>query len=87
LLRDDDPWVRKSAATAIGYVKGDRSAELLMTLFEDPDDRVRSTAVFMMACLRYKPALEDVKRLTRDRSKEVREWARRAVRDLTAECP
>jgi len=87
LLTHDDPWVRKSAATAIGYVRGQPTGEVLMGLFEDPDEGVRRTAVFMIHVLRYKPALDAVKRLTRDRSKDVREAARRAERDLTAECP
>jgi len=55
LLGDDDPWVRKSAATAIGFVRGKPIAEVLMGLFDDPDEGVRSTAVFMMAYLRHKP--------------------------------
>lgn len=87
LLAHDDPRVRKSAATALGFIKGERAAEELIKSFEDRDPDVRRTAVFMIAVLRYQPALEAVKRLERDRSKDVREMARIAVRELSAQCP
>ncbi|MFZ5868245.1 MAG: HEAT repeat domain-containing protein [Thermodesulfobacteriota bacterium] len=85
LLDEENPLVRKSAATAFGFIGGDRAAEELVKLFEDADESVRSTSVFMMGHLRYKPALEGVRRLTRDRSKRVREMARRVVLELSSE--
>ncbi|MEW6533782.1 MAG: HEAT repeat domain-containing protein [Thermodesulfobacteriota bacterium] len=86
LLHDENPQVRKSAATAFGFIGGDRAAEELVELFEDPDESVRSTSVFMIGHLCYKPALEGVRRLTRDRSKTVREMARTVVLELSCEC-
>jgi hypothetical protein len=85
LLGHESPLVRKSAATALGFMGGDRAVEELVKLFEDPDESVRHTSVFMITHLRYKPALEAVRSLTRDRSKKVREMARRALRELTSE--
>lgn len=87
LLGHEDPLVRRTAAAALGFIGGERAAEEVMKLFEDPDDLVRDKGVFVIAFLRYKPALEAVRRLTRDRSKRVREMARIAVRELSAECP
>ncbi len=87
LLGHEDPLVRRSAADALGFIGGERAAEEVMRLFQDPDDLVRDKAVFVIAVLRYKPALEAVRRLTRDRSKRVRDMARIAVRRLSAECP
>ena len=87
LLGDDNPLVRKSAATALSRIGGERVAQEVMRLFEDPDESVRGTGVFVIGLLRYKPALEAVKRLTRDRSKEVRETARIMVSELSSEFP
>jgi len=84
LLADPDLFVRKSAATAIGHIGGDRAADEVMRLLDDPEDSVRRTAVFVLGFLRYKPALEAIKRLTRDRSKSVRENARRVTSELTS---
>jgi hypothetical protein len=87
LLGHEDPLVRRTAADALGSIGGERAAEEVMKLFEDPDDLVRDKGVFVIGYLRYKPALEAVRRLTRDRSKKVRETARRVLRELNAECP
>jgi len=87
LLSHEDPLVRRTAGTALGYMRGERAAEEVMRSFEDPDDLVRDNAVFVIGFLRYKPALEAVRRLARDRSKRVRETARRMERELSAECP
>lgn len=87
LLGHDDPLVRRSAADALGFIGGEKAAKELIRLFEDPDELVRDKAVFAITVLRYKPALDAVRRLTRDRSKDVRETARIAVRELSAECP
>lgn len=87
LLGHDDPVVRKTAVTALGCVRGERAAQEIMRSFQDPDESVRRAGAFMITHLRYKPALEAVTRLTRDRSKRVREVARKAVIELSAECP
>jgi hypothetical protein len=84
-LKDEDFRVRKSAAKALLYTGGADSIKVLMTLFEDPHEWVRRTAVFVIGRLNYKPALEAVKRLTRDPSKSVRETARDVVIDLSSE--
>jgi hypothetical protein len=85
LLSHENPQVRKTAATALGYMSGDSAATQVMRLFEDPEESVRQTGVFVIGFLRYKPALSAVKRLTRDPSKSVRETARDVVRDLESE--
>jgi hypothetical protein len=87
LLGHSDPSMRNSAATALSYIGGERAAQVVIRLLEDPDDRVRAKAVFVMAFLRYRPALEAVRRLIRDRSKNVREEARRVVAELESEFP
>ena len=87
LLRHDDPLVRRSAAAAVGSIGGERAAEEMIKLLHDPDELVRDRAVFVITVLRYKPALEAVRRLSRDRSKRVREKVRMALRELSAECP
>jgi hypothetical protein len=87
LLGHEDPLMRKSAATTFGRIGGERAAQEVMKLHDDPDESVRSTAVFVMGLLRYRPALQAVKRLTRDRSKRVREMARRMVSELSSEFP
>ena len=56
----------------------------MVRLFGGPDEIVRDKAVFMIAHLRHKPVLEAVRRLTRDRSREVREPAHIAFRDSFA---
>jgi hypothetical protein len=87
LLDEENPLVRKSAATAFGFMGGDRAAVELVKLFEDPDESVRHTAVFQIGHLQYKRALEAVRRMNRDRSKRVREMARRVVIELSSEFP
>lgn len=87
LLCHDDHQARISAATALGFIGGEQAAKEVMRVFEDPDDSVRCTGVFVIGFLRYKPALEAVKRLTRDRSKQVREMARRVLRELSCDFP
>jgi PBS lyase HEAT-like repeat len=87
LLDHDDPLVRRTAAAAFGYIGGKRAAEEVMRVFDDPYDLVRDRGVFVMGLLRYKPALEAVRGLTRDRSKTVRQTARRVLRELSAEFP
>jgi HEAT repeat protein len=85
LLSDENPQVRKTAATALGYRAGDSAAAEVMQLFEDPEESVRQTGVFVIGFLRYKPALSAVKRLTHDRSKSVRKTAKRVVRELSSD--
>ncbi len=85
LLSHENPQVRKTAATALGDMAGDSAAREVMRLFEDPEESVRQTGVFVIGFLRYKPALSAVKRLTRDRSKLVRRTAKRVLRDLSRE--
>jgi hypothetical protein len=87
LLNHEDPLVRRTAATSLGYIGGERAAEEVMRSFEDPDELVRDKGVFVIGFLRYKPALEAVRRLTRDRSKRVRETARRMLIRLSSEFP
>jgi tRNA uridine 5-carbamoylmethylation protein Kti12 len=87
LLGDDDPLVRKSAATALQFTGTEQAAQEVMRLLNDRDESVRSTAVFVLGFLRYKPALDAIRRLTRDRSKSVREWARRMVDRIECEFP
>lgn len=87
LLGDENPIMRKQAGTALGYIGGEQAAREVMRLFQDPDDSARRTGVFVIGFLRYRPALEAVRRLTRDRSKSVREWARRVALRLAGELP
>ena len=88
LLGHDVPVVGETAVTALGgFVRGERAAKEILRSFQDPDESVRHAAVFMITHLRYGPALEHVTRLPRDRSKRVREMARKAVIELSAECP
>jgi hypothetical protein len=87
LLSHEDRLVRRTAATALGYIGGERAAEEVMKSFGDPDELVRDKGVFVIGFLHYKPALEAVRRLTRDRSKMVRETARRMLRRLSSEFP
>jgi hypothetical protein len=87
LLGHDDSGVRKCAVMALGYVQGERAAQEIMRSFQDPDESVRTAGAFMITHLRYKPAFEAVTRLTRDRSKRVRDMARKAVIELSAACP
>ncbi|MEW6350874.1 MAG: HEAT repeat domain-containing protein [Thermodesulfobacteriota bacterium] len=82
LLGHENPVVRKSACVAFLRIGGEQAALELLRAFEDPDDRVRDSAVFGIWRLYHKPALAALKRLTRDRSKDVRETARRAVREF-----
>ena len=87
LLGHEDPLVRRTAATSLGYIGGERAAEEVMRLFEDQEELVRDKGVFVIGFLHYKPALEAVRRLTRDRSKMVRETARRMLIRLSSEFP
>jgi hypothetical protein len=84
LLTHENPLVRRTAAASLGYIGGEGAAEEVMRSFEDPDELVRDKGVFVIGFLRYKPALEAVRRLTRDRSKRVRETARRVERELSS---
>jgi len=79
LLANDNPRVHRSAAAALCDVGTDRAAEQLMRLLDDPDEWVRDKAVFELGLLHYKPALEAVRRLTKDSSKRVRQIARKMV--------
>lgn len=87
LLGHDDPLVRKSAATALSKTGMEQAAQEIMKLLDDPDADVRAAVVFELGCLRFAPALDAIRRLTRDRSKSVREWARRMVEELESEFP
>jgi hypothetical protein len=87
LLGHDDPLVRNSAATALGFIGSEQAVREVMRLLEDPDDRVRGKVVFVMGFLRYRPALDAVRRLTRDRSKEVRETARMMADRIECDYP
>lgn len=85
LLGHNDPRIRKTAAMALSNIGSEQAAQEVMRLLDDSDDGVRSTGVFVMGFLRYRPALEAVRSLTRDRSKNVREHARRVVAALECE--
>jgi len=87
LLRHDDPLVRKSAATALSYIGSERAAQEVMRLLDDPDESVRSTGVFVMGYLRYRPALDALRRLTKDRSKRVRKKAEMMVDEIECDFP
>lgn len=87
LLGHNDSLVRKSAATALSRTGGEQAAREIMRLLDDPDESVRSAAGFELGCLRFEPALDAIRRLTRDRSKTVREWARRMVDRIECEFP
>jgi hypothetical protein len=85
LLGHDVPLVRKSAATALSSIGTERAAQEVMRLLDDPHESVRSTGVFVVGYLRYKPALDALKRLTKDRSKLVRERAQMMVDRIECE--
>jgi hypothetical protein len=87
LLGHNNPLIRKAAGTALSFIGGERAAQEIMKLLDDPEDLVRDAAVFIMGFLRYKPAQERVRQLTRDRSKEVREMARIVLPRLRSEVP
>jgi hypothetical protein len=87
LLGHDDPLVRKSAATALSNIGGERAAREIMRLLDDPEESVRATAVFELGCRRFLPALDAIRRLTRDRSKRVRGTARRMVETIECDFP
>ena len=79
MLDHNDRQLRRAAVAALCDVGTDRAAEQLMRLLDDPDEWVRDTAVFELGLLHYKPALEAVRRLTKDSSKRVRQIARKMV--------
>ena len=79
LIGHDDPWVRSTAATALGYIGGERAGAEVMRLLQDPEDFVRQNAVFVLGFLAYRPALEAVRRVARDPVPMVR--ARRELPD------
>ncbi len=86
MLHDSNPLVRKTAATTLGIMREWAAGEAIMKLLHDPEESVRRTALFVLGfLLRYTPALEEVRRLTRDRSRSVRERAREVLRELTRE--
>ena len=87
LLVHEDPQVRKAAATALGYIGTERAAQEVVKLLDDPLESMRDRGVFILGYLRYRPALEAVRRLTRDRSKAVRKQARIVVAELESEFP
>lgn len=87
LLGHDDPLVRKSAGTALGFIGTEQADQEVMRLLNDPDESVRGTGVFVIGYRRYGPALEAIRRLTKDRSKSVRQWARRMVDRIECEFP
>jgi HEAT repeat protein len=87
LLGHNDPVVRKSAARALSSTRSERAAREIMRLFDDPDEWVRATVVWELGCHRYKPALDSVRRLTRDRSELVREIARMMVYRIEFDSP
>lgn len=86
MLHDSNPLVREAAATSLGMMGEWAAGEAIMKLLHDPEESVRRTALFVLGfSLRYTPALEEVRRLTRDRSRSVRERAREVLRELTRE--
>jgi hypothetical protein len=85
LLGHNDPRIRKTAAMALSYIGSEQAAREVMRVLDDSDEGVRRTGVFVMGFLRYKPALEAVRPLIRDRSKNVREHARRVVAEMECE--
>ncbi len=87
LLSHDDPLVRKSAATALSNIGDERAVREIMRLLDDPDESVRATAVFELGFRRFQPALEPLRRLTKDRSKRVREKARMMVDRIECDYP
>jgi hypothetical protein len=89
LLNHDNYIVRKSAATTFLRIGGERAAKEVLILLEDEHEAVRSTAIFVMEQLHYKPALEAIKRLIKDPSKRVRVRvrAREAYREMSADLP
>jgi hypothetical protein len=76
LLLHEDLRVRKGAATALGNIGSERAIQEVVKLLDDPHEFIRHRAVFIIGFRYYRPALEAVRRLTRDRSNTVRKMAR-----------
>jgi len=87
LLAHDNPRVHRCAAAALCHINTDGAAEQLTKLLDDPDEWVRYTAVFELGVRHYRPALEAVRRLTKDRSQRVRKTARTMVDRLECDFP
>ena len=87
LLAHDNSRVHRSAATALCNINTDGAAEQVTKLLDDPDEWVRYTAVFELGVRHYRPALEAVRRLTKDSSQRVRKTARTMVERLECDFP
>lgn len=84
-LDHENPEARRSVARGLSCIGDDRSLSAMMKLLEDPNDEVRSFAVFLMGVHRYNPAVDIVRRAKRDRSKRVRDTVRMILPEIEAE--
>jgi len=74
-LKNDDRWVRRAAAGALGKVGDTRAVEPLITALKDDDKDVRSAAVHALGELKDPRAIEPLIGAFGDRENVVREAA------------
>lgn len=82
LLRDEDWIVRYRAVEAIGLMKDDRRAGLLIEALSDGKDHVRYMAAKGLSRLHTGAALEPLAGTLSDRNEYVRKMAARAVANI-----
>jgi hypothetical protein len=77
LSRDRSAIVRSAAAAALGHLGADEAKQVLLKLTKDQSQSVRLSIAFALGRVSANDAVRNaLRRLTRDRNQEVREWAR-----------
>lgn len=80
LLKDKDPKIRASAASALIYLEDKTSIPLLLEALKDPEPMVRGNAAKALGRMREKSALLGILKLLEDDVIFVRVWAINTLR-------
>lgn len=82
LLSNDDSYIRREVAHALGVIGNQSTVQTLLPLLGDSDSEVRKNAVVAMGKLGGSTAAEGISKALQDESWIVRYFAERALSDL-----
>ncbi len=84
LMSDESPWVRRKAATLLGWIQTEGALPILMEMSKDPDSKVRKAALISLITLYPEEGEDRLVEAISDGDPDLRKWARDTLEKMLA---